>query len=532
MVNHSSEHVTPTLVSVNVGMPADVPWRGRTVHTGIYKNPVTEPVMVRRLNIDGDGQGDLGGHGGEQRAVMVYQTESYDHWRRHFDRDDLVPGMFGENFTITGLGDDEVCVGDRYRIGEAEFEVTQPRVTCFRVGMRLGEPEMPNLLVAHHRPGFYFRVISEGRVTAGDVIERTRRGRHELTVAEIDALLYLPERDVDTLRKAVDIPALSPGWQQSFAELLAAHDGTAHATAPPIGVEPGWSGFRKLRIVETHVESPSVLSIEFESEDGTELPVARPGQYLTLRFPDAGSPAPLRSYSLSGGIPGHRYRISVKREERGLVSRWLHQHAEPGCVLEIAAPRGDFYLGDDAGPVVLVSAGIGVTPVLAMLHALAAQGSERQIRWLHITRDTQSLAFGAEVSTLVASLPNAHHQIFFTADTGRPDGRVIAALKLPHDADAYLCGPNRVHGGDGRRTRGRGNRPGPYPHRTLRRAAADQPRNRRCAASRAPPARRPRRRGSAGVVLAQRDHGQLVGGVSEHPRTRRGVRCADPVLLP
>ena len=435
--------MTPTLVSVNVGMPADVPWRGRTVHTGIYKNPVTEPVMVRRLNIDGDGQGDLGGHGGEQRAVMVYQTESYDHWRRHLDRDDLVPGMFGENFTITGLGDDEVCVGDRYRIGEAEFEVTQPRVTCFRVGMRLGEPEMPNLLVAHHRPGFYFRVISEGRVTAGDVIERTHRGRHELTVAEIDALLYLPERDVDMLRKAVDIPALSPGWQQSFAELLAAHDGTALATAPPIGVEPGWSGFRTLRIVETHVESPSVLSIEFESEDGTELPVARPGQYLTLRFPDAGSPAPLRSYSLSGGIPGHRYRISVKREDRGLVSRWLHQHAEPGCVLEIAAPRGDFYLGDDAGPVVLVSAGIGVTPVLAMLHALAAQGSEREIRWLHITRDTQSLAFGAEVSTLVASLPNARHQIFFTADTGRPDGQAIAALKLPHDADAYLCGPNR-----------------------------------------------------------------------------------------
>ena len=156
------------LVSVNVGMPADVAWRGKTVHTGIYKAPVTGPVMVRRLNIDGDGQGDLGGHGGEQRAVMVYQTESYDYWQRHFGRDDLQPGHFGENFTITGLGDDEVCIGDRYRIGEAEFEVTQPRVTCFRVGMRLGEPEMPNLLVAHHRPGFYFRVITEGHVQAGD----------------------------------------------------------------------------------------------------------------------------------------------------------------------------------------------------------------------------------------------------------------------------------------------------------------------------------------------------------------------------
>src|SRR4051812_24999144 len=179
------------LVSVNVGMPKDVPWRGKTVHTGIWKSPVEGPVMVRRLNIDGDGQGDLNGHGGEQRAVMVYQTESYDHWQRHFGRDDLVPGMFGENFTITGLGDDEVCIGDRYRIGEAEFEVTQPRVTCFRVGMRLGEPEMPNLLVAHHRPGFYFRVIEEGFVAAGDEIVRTRRGHHELNVAEIDALLYL-----------------------------------------------------------------------------------------------------------------------------------------------------------------------------------------------------------------------------------------------------------------------------------------------------------------------------------------------------
>jgi MOSC domain-containing protein YiiM len=165
------------LLSVNVGMPADVAWRGKTVHTGIYKTPVQGPVMVRLLNIDGDGQGDLAGHGGEQRAVMVYQSESYDHWKRYFGRDDLHPGIFGENFTITGLGDDEVCIGDRYRIGEAEFEVTQPRVTCFRVGMRLGEPDMPNLLVAHRRPGFYFRVTTEGRVAAGDSIVRTRRGR-------------------------------------------------------------------------------------------------------------------------------------------------------------------------------------------------------------------------------------------------------------------------------------------------------------------------------------------------------------------
>jgi ferredoxin-NADP reductase/MOSC domain-containing protein YiiM len=430
------------LVSVNIGMPADVAWRGKTVHTGIYKNPVQGPVMVRLLNIDGDGQGDLAGHGGEQRAVMVYQKESYDHWRRHLGRDDLRPGMFGENFTITELGDDEVCIGDRYRIGEAEFEVTQPRVTCFRVGMRLGEPEMPNLLVAHHRPGFYFRVIEEGVVAAGDEIVRTRRGRHELSVADIDALLYLPDRDVGMLRQAIDVPALSPGWQQSFAELLAAHENRSGATLPPLGVEPGWSGFRTLRVAETRRESPTVLSIELEAADRATLPTARPGQFLTLRVP-AGDPAPLRSYSLSSDGARMRYRISVKREDQGRVSSWIHANVRAGTVMEAAAPRGDFYLGDEAVPVVLVSAGIGITPVLAMLHALAAQHSERDIWWLHVTRDAHSLAFGGEVTELIGSLANARQRVFYTAETGRPDAAAIAALGLPREAIAYLCGPEQ-----------------------------------------------------------------------------------------
>ena len=431
--------MTAMLVSVNVGMPTDVAWRGKTVHTGIYKSPVAGPVMVRRLNIDGDGQGDLGGHGGEQRAVMVYQAESYDYWSRFLRRDDLQPGNFGENFTITGLGDDEVCIGDRYAIGEAEFEVTQPRVTCFRVGLRLGEPDMPNLLVAHHRPGFYFRVIREGRVQAGDAIVRTRRGRHELTVADIDALLYLPDRDSDLLRKSVDVPALSPGWQQSFNELLAAQQNSTGVTEPAIGVEPGWSGFRRLRVAGIHHESSSVMSIRFEADDGVPLPVPRPGQYLTLRLPDAGDPAPLRSYSLS--CYGAEYRISVKREDHGAVSRWLHNNIRDGSVVDVAAPRGDFYLTDGAGPVVLLSAGVGVTPVLAMLHALADAGSTREIWWLHTTRDAHTQAFQHEVSDLIAALPHARQQVFYTSVSGRLDGRAIAALGLPHDAAVYMCGP-------------------------------------------------------------------------------------------
>ncbi|WP_082977194.1 MOSC and FAD-binding oxidoreductase domain-containing protein [Mycobacterium sp. 852002-50816_SCH5313054-b] len=429
-----------TLVSVNVGMPKDVQWRGKTVYTGIWKTPVGGPVMVRRLNLDGDGQGDLAGHGGEQRAVMVYQVESYDFWTSYLGRDDLEPGNFGENFTITGLADDEVCVGDRYRIGEAEFEVTQPRVTCFRVGMRINEPKMPSLLVSQHRPGFYFRVISEGVVRAGDDIVRTRRGRHELTVADVDALLYLPKRDVEQLRKAVDVPALSPGWQQSFRDLLAEPEGAA---APPIGVAPPWPGFRPLRVTDIHRESPQVLSLRLESEDRTALPPPLPGQYLPVRLPDAGDPAPLRSYSLSGDPAAGIYRISVKREDHGLVSGWLHGHIRPGSVIEAAAPRGDFYLTEDGNPVVLLSAGIGATPVLAMLHALSAARSGRDVWWVHSTRNPQTLVFAEEVAALIDSLAHATERVFYTETQGRLNQDSIAALGLPSAATVYLCGPTQ-----------------------------------------------------------------------------------------
>jgi ferredoxin-NADP reductase len=357
------------------------------------------------------------------------------------NRDDLVPGNFGENFTVTGLADSEVCIGDRYRIGEAEFEVTQPRVTCFRVGVRMNEPQMPNLLVSQRRPGFYFRVIAEGQVRAGDDIVRTRRGRHQLSVADVDALLYLPDRDIERLRKIVDVPQLSPGWQQSFRDMLAAHD--TMAVAPPVAIKPGWNGFRTLRVSAVRMESPQVMSIRLEADDHASLPPPRPGQYLTLRIPGAGEPAPLRSYSLSGDAAAGSYRISVKREEQGAVSRWLHAHIQPGSVVEAAAPRGDFYLVDAEAPVVLISAGIGVTPVLAMLHTLAAAHSSRDVWWLHTTRDRETQAFATEATSLIGALPKARQRVFYTREHTRLDPAAIAGMGLPVDADAYLCGPTR-----------------------------------------------------------------------------------------
>ncbi len=438
-----------TLLSVNVGMPQDVSWRGRTVHTAVWKSPVTGPRLVRRLNIDGDGQGDLAGHGGEQRAVLVYQVESYRHWQKHLGRDDLEPGAFGENFTTEGLEDDAVCVGDRYRIGEAEFEVTQPRVTCFRVGMRMGEPQLPSLLVAHHRPGFYLRVLTEGRVSAGDEIVRTAQGPHALSVAEVDALLYLPGHDAERLSAALDIPALSPGWRESFRSMLA-----NHAEARPAGVAvappPAWPGFRTLTVADVVAESAWVTS--FRLADDGPLPTYQPGQFLTLRVPSAGSPAPVRTYSLSGDPEEGVYRISVKRESHGLVSSDLHAHLHRGDRIEAAAPRGDFVLDEGSGPVLLVSAGIGQTPLLAMLHRLASEPTGREVWWIHTTRDADSHAFSAEAADLLGRLPSVHSLVYYTAPAqplapdpavraGRVTAEVVAGLDLPLDADAYVCGP-------------------------------------------------------------------------------------------
>ncbi|MGA9306732.1 MAG: MOSC domain-containing protein, partial [Candidatus Sulfotelmatobacter sp.] len=203
----------PRLLSVNVGLPRDVTWNGKTVRTAVWKSPVTGRRMVRKLDIDGDAQADLAGHGGEQRAVFVYQMDSYHYWESLLGRSDFTFGQFGENFTVDGLADDEVCIGDRYRIGGAVFEVTQPRVTCFRVGIRMNEPRMPALLVAHHRPGFYFRVLQEGEVGADDDIVKIADGPESVTVADTDALLYLPGHSSEQLQRVLRIPALSKGWQ-------------------------------------------------------------------------------------------------------------------------------------------------------------------------------------------------------------------------------------------------------------------------------------------------------------------------------
>jgi ferredoxin-NADP reductase/MOSC domain-containing protein YiiM len=446
------------VLSVNVGLPQDVDWHGRTVRTAVWKRPVPGPAMARRLNIDGDGQGDLAGHGGEHRAVFVYQIESYRYWQQQLGRDDFEYGQFGENLTVAGLADDQVCIGDRYRIGEALFEVTQPRVTCYRVGIRMDDPQIPALLVSRRRPGFYLRVLREGAVQAGDEITQVAAGPEAMTVAEVDGLLYLPGHSREKVARALRIPALAGGWKASFEALLeqpAASGGAeGNAGLAAVSPPPAWPGFRPLAVTALERETESVLSVRLADPGGAAVPPAAPGQFLTLRLPVSPDGAPLlRSYSLSGPPGAGSYRISVKREPHGAGSQFVHARLRAGDQLEAAAPRGAFILQPGESPVLLISAGVGATPVLAMLHALAAARSGRDVWWLHGARSRAQEPFAAESRSLLAGLPSAHRFVSYSRpdpgdvlgrdyqSAGRLAADVLAGLGLPRDAEAYLCGP-------------------------------------------------------------------------------------------
>jgi ferredoxin-NADP reductase/MOSC domain-containing protein YiiM len=448
----------PQLLSANVGLPRDVTWNGKTVRTAVWKSSVTGRRMVRKLNIDGDGQGDLAGHGGEHRAVFVYQMDSYHYWERFLGRNDFIFGQFGENFTVEGLLDNDVCIGDRYRIGGAVFEVTQPRVTCYRVGIRMNEPRMPALLVAHRRPGFYFRVLQEGEVGAGDDIVKITDGPERISVAEVDALLYLPKHSSEQLQRALQIPALSKGWQSSFQAMLQQGLGSKTTEGNPgLAYEekaPAWPGFRQMRVANIHKESDKITSFVLARIDEESIPAFQAGQFVVLRLlVDPGKPPVLRSYSLSD-LPGaDHFRISVKNELNGIGSSFLCNRAREGDLLDVSAPRGSFTLRPSQSPVVLLSAGVGATPVMSMLHSLAAGRSQREIWWIYGARNSVNHPFAEESRSLLKQLSRGRGYIVYSrpvaidqvgADFDAPghiDAALLERIGVSRNSVFYLCGP-------------------------------------------------------------------------------------------
>ena len=208
------------ILSVNVGLPMEVTSQGKLVTTGIFKKPGKAPIMLRTLNLDGDGQADLTVHGGVTKAVYAYPSEHYAYWRDELPGVDLSWGMFGENFTTEGLLEESVYIGDRFQIGDTEVTVTEPRMPCYKLGIKFGRPDIIKRFLASRRTGFYFAVVRGGMVGAGDAIELIGREQQEVSVADITRLYAFEKDDLKTLRRAVEVEALPENWKGYFLHQL------------------------------------------------------------------------------------------------------------------------------------------------------------------------------------------------------------------------------------------------------------------------------------------------------------------------
>jgi ferredoxin-NADP reductase len=318
---------------------------------------------------------------------------------------------------------------------------------------------MPALLVAHRRPGFYLRVLQEGEIGSGDEIVKVSDGPERMTVAEVDALLYLPGHSREQVERALRIPALSKGWQTSFQAMLDRElSPTTVSVNPGLANEepaPAWPGFRKMRVASVRKESNSVVSFLLVPIDQKTLPVALPGQFVVLRLGVyTDKPPVIRSYSLSD-LPGaEHFRISVKNELNGIGSSFLCNHVREGDVLDVSAPRGNFTLRSDESPVVLVSAGVGATPVMSMLNALAAERSDRQVWWIYGARDRANHPFAEESRSLLEQLSHGRSYIVYSRPaasdklqsdfdaTGHIDVTLLKGIGVSRDSHFYLCGPS------------------------------------------------------------------------------------------
>jgi len=442
------------LLSVNVSLPKEVPFKGKTVRTGIFKEPVDRRVQVKSLNIEGDGQADLMGHGGEFRAVYVYSFDNYPYWERELGRTDFKMGQFGENFTVEGLLDEEVHVGDVFRAGTVLFEVTQPRVPCYKLAMKMGVEGFYNRILESGRLGFYFRVLEEGEVGAGDVIERVKTDPVGMTITQVNRLMYYDKDNLDESKRALQIEALSPGWKTTFEGRLAKAK-TSVSTQEQ---------YRRFTVDRKIPESESITSFYLVPEDGKPLAPFLPGQFLPLKLDIPGQFKPvLRTYSLSDRSNRDYYRLTIKRLLAppgrpeiypGVSSNYFHDQVEVGSKLLAKSPRGKFTLDPSQDtPVALISAGVGLTPMISMLNAMVAEGSDRPIWYIHGTKNKRDHAMGEHARRVGAENNNVQVHIRYSQpsaedtvrhdydEQGYVDVELLKKILPSNDMEFYLCGP-------------------------------------------------------------------------------------------
>src|SRR5215469_10382459 len=452
------------VISVNVGLPRTVQWKGKAVSTGIFKEPVVGRIRLRPLNLDGDRQADVSVHGGPDKAVYAYPAEHYAYWQRELPEMTLPWGMFGENLTTEGLQEDALQIGDRFRIGSTEVVATQPRLPCFKLGLRFDRADIVKRFLASGRLGFYFKVVAEGEVAAGDPVLLVERANGSVAASEITRLYARDKDDLEGLRRIVGVAALPDDWRDYFKEQI--NRVRADIQRPSTYPSPAWLGFSPFSLHEKMRESENVASFHLIPEDGRPLPPYLPGQYLTVRLAISGVERPVvRSYSLSDAARPDRYRLTIKRigprpgetrAKAGLVSSHFHDRLAVGDRIEAKAPAGAFTidLKQHDRPLVLIGGGIGITPLLSMLNAIVAAESPREVWLLFGVRDGREYIMRTHLETVARAHTNVHLHVFYSRPNGAMDdpsihtGHIdLAAMQqlIPSTAfDFYVCGPSAM----------------------------------------------------------------------------------------
>lgn len=419
--------------SVAVSLPVEVAYRGERHRTGIMKRPVVGPVMIRRLNLDGDAQADLRFHGGPHKAVYAYFSGNYPFWEESLGRA-LPHASFGENLTIAGLDEQSLRIGDRLAVGGALLQVSEPRIPCFKLVMKMeAGADFSERFLHSGRVGTYLRVIEEGPVAAGDSVAVVDSDPASPTLADFLEWTHGKDRRSDRLRTAHAARDLSDEWRLKLRRMLDASLKQERGLA--------WSGWKSLVVRRKSTEATDIVSLELASDDGAPLPAHLAGQFLTIEVPLAGGTKAVRTYSISDAAGSGTYRITVKREPRGSASAALHNAVEVGSLLPARAPSGAFHIDPDAStPIVLIGAGVGLTPLMSMLETVLQEPQPRQVRILAITRSLDHLPFRARLASLAKSSPTFAFEHITTAG-GRPDADSVAARLASRGADIYLCGP-------------------------------------------------------------------------------------------
>jgi MOSC domain-containing protein YiiM/ferredoxin-NADP reductase len=434
------------VVSLNVGEPRLVTYRGMSFRTGILKTPIDAPLILQRLNFAGDKQADTSAHGGVDKAVYCYPLEHYDFWRREIGRPTLPMGQFGENVTTAGLLESELRIGDILRIGTALLQVSEPRIPCYKLVMHMNAgSDFSIRFLAANRTGFYCRVLEEGTVAPAEAITLVSREPSSPTVSEVIAATQFADREPAKLRQVVRARDISAKWRSRVRRMIDAElrRRMEHA-APPS---------RPLIVDETVPDARDVFSIWLVSPDGASLPPALPGQYLTLTWPDGLK----RTYSLSALDAGKRYRITVKlaRDRQGSLGPASSRIAtlKRGDRLDAERPRGNFHPDVEADtPLVLAAAGIGATPIMTMLDRVTRDGRRKVFAAFGMRAPDQHPLID-ELKVLVEGRANLDVRLAYSQYDGAPvaglpvakRGRLAAADLLPQAAaplaEVFLCGP-------------------------------------------------------------------------------------------